>query len=61
MLEAFLQELDPIRMLVGIGSQDRFRSTRAQVNNQAFDRARQTPCPLNWVIASHQFFPGNRR
>jgi hypothetical protein len=41
-LEAFLQNLEPrsVLVLVGIGSEARFPSARAELNNQAFEHPR---------------------
>jgi len=41
-LEAFLQDLETRRVLVlvGIGSEARFRSTRAELNHHAFEHPR---------------------
>ena len=41
-LEAFLQDLKPrpVLVLVGIGSEARFPSARAELNNQAFEHPR---------------------
>jgi hypothetical protein len=49
MLKAFLQDLEtrPVLVLVGIGSEARFPSDRADLNH-AFEHPRETPCPLNW-------------
>ena len=40
-LEAFVQDLDaPVLVLVGIGSEARFRSARAELNNHTFQLCR---------------------
>jgi hypothetical protein len=41
-LEAFVQDLEarPVLVTVGIGSEARFRSIRAELNNQAFEHPR---------------------
>jgi hypothetical protein len=49
-LEALLQDLETrrVRVMAGMGSDARFLSARAELSRYAFEKLRQTPCPLNW-------------